>query len=604
MNRERNSSVAVEGILRISKANENWNKVKILLTFERIIGNLRSFASEREEKRYTLQSYTEIKSRSCIHLPRNSVIEALFDLCASISYFLTSFTATFYVFFLNMSSNQLPTILSKLTESIIALDFLLKVTRFLLLEKSGKCTQLNSEKLYFTLKILPEFLALFPFYLLHTGLVWLRLFRIFTINRLIYWIEESYITKRILSEVLVKDEYLRKSIIGLLKFIALVSITCHVIACIWYYITTVEDYPQNWIQDRYSDDQEKFIASLYWTTVTFTSVGYGDIVPKTVPEYIFTMFVQFLGIMVFAYLMGHVNTYISNIDKKKNAIHKRENELDRWIFELDRNYPQKVMPVNIQKEIRDFYKFQWENDDTYIENFNEFMAKLPINLKHEMNIYVYKSRIEFLGPFTLGVLETTIYELASNMKPRLEGQAVEIIKKDSKSKYFYVIKSGNIFAIDDEPFIRLSPKSYFGETCVLFNEKSDFQYITDGECTLFTIHNSVFLKIPKTDFRVLALRAFRRNKYFHMVNKEFCKDDSECNLKSFIEEFNIYSEDVNESEIQEFEIKLSRTSKDNMGNENKYIRKIKEMQEIQYRKLIKLQEDLDKVKYRLDESYN
>ena len=365
MTRQRNSTVDVEEVFRIAKANENWSKVKILLAFERVVGNLRGFASEREEKRYTLQSFTEIKSRSWIHLPRNNVIKALFDLFAAMSYFLSSFTATFYVFFLNNSSNQLPTIHSKISESIIGLDFLLKVAKFLLIDMSGKCSQLNSEKLYFTLRILPEFLALFPFYLLNTGLVWLRLFRILTIDRLICWIEESYITRRIFSEVLVKDDYLRKSITGLLKFIALVSIACHVIACIWYYLTTVEDYPQNWIQDRYSGDQESYVASLYWATVTFTSVGYGDIVPKTVPEYIFTMFIQFLGIMVFAYLMGNVNTYIANIDKKKNDLHKRENKLDSWIFELDRNYPEKVMPAHIQKEIRDFYKFQWENDNTY-----------------------------------------------------------------------------------------------------------------------------------------------------------------------------------------------------------------------------------------------
>jgi len=110
MSRQRNSTVDVEEVSRIAKANENWGKVKILLAFERVIGNLRGFASEREEKRYTLQSFTEIKSRSWIHLPRNNVIKALFDLFAAMSYFLSSFTATFYVFFLNNSSNQLPTI--------------------------------------------------------------------------------------------------------------------------------------------------------------------------------------------------------------------------------------------------------------------------------------------------------------------------------------------------------------------------------------------------------------------------------------------------------------------------------------------------------------
>lgn len=591
--------ISQDDLARVSKAYENWGKVRNLMRIERILSNLKEVAEEREENRYTLQNYTEIKSKTCCRISKRNIPKAIFDLIAAIAYFLSTFTSSYYVFFFNTSGNQLPTTHSIVTETVIACDFLLKLTLFLSVEIYMNFSSFTTEKLYFSLSLIPELLALFPFYLLDESLVWFRLFRILTVNRLINWIEDSYLTKRLISEVLIKDEYLRKSLLGLARFTILVTITCHIIACIWYYITTVEDYPENWMQGKYNNNTEKFMASLYWTTVTFTSVGYGDITPKTIPEYIYTMIIQFLGIMFFAYLMGNVNTYIGNIDKKKNALVKRENDLDKWIFELDRNYPEKVMPDHIYKGIREFYKFQWENDDSSIENFNQFMLKLPTQLRHEMNIYIYKSRIEFLGAFMVGMPENCIYDLAAHMKPRFENRAVEIIKKDSKCKIFFVIKTGNVLVVDEEPFLRLYPRSYFGEICVLLKDKSDFAYITDGECTLFTIRQSAFQKVTKSDFRVLSLRAFRRNKYFHLVNQNLNKEELNEELATQIEDFNVFSEDVVEDEMQEFEVKLTKLAP-SQGKDEKYLRKIKELQDSQFEKMQKLQEEVESIKAKLD----
>ena len=44
---------------------------------------------------------------------------------------------------------------------------------------------------------------------------------------------------------------------------------------------------------------------------TLTTVGYGDIYGTTNEEYIYTMIVEFIGILVFSIIMSTVNTFLS-----------------------------------------------------------------------------------------------------------------------------------------------------------------------------------------------------------------------------------------------------------------------------------------------------
>ena len=87
-----------------------------------------------------------------------------------------------------------------------------------------------------------------------------------------------------------------------------------------------------------------------------------------------------------------------------------------------------------------------------------------------------------------------------------------------------------------------------------------------------------------------------------MVNKQYYMDDSECDFEEAIEEFNIFSDVVDDEEIQEFETKLNRGSKESKPIEDKYIQKIRNLQELQYRKLMAFKEEVEKIKEKLNTS--
>ena len=84
---------------------------------------------------------------------------------------------------------------------------------------------------------------------------------------------------------------------------------------------------------------------------TLTTVGYGDIYGKTEQEYIYTMIVEFIGILVFSIIMSTVNTFLSaqgDID----IVETKSDQVDVWLVKLDNSRMSKSLPKILYDKIK------------------------------------------------------------------------------------------------------------------------------------------------------------------------------------------------------------------------------------------------------------
>jgi hyperpolarization activated cyclic nucleotide-gated potassium channel 2 len=85
-----------------------------------------------------------------------------------------------------------------------------------------------------------------------------------------------------------------------------------------------------------------------------TTVGYGDIIPKTSNEKIYSMASMILACGIFAYTVGSVGGIISKQNSEANLFRERSIAVNRYM-------KKKLLPYDLQFRVRRYLEYVWEN---------------------------------------------------------------------------------------------------------------------------------------------------------------------------------------------------------------------------------------------------
>ena len=84
-----------------------------------------------------------------------------------------------------------------------------------------------------------------------------------------------------------------------------ISAVNHILACLWHAISSNTNDPGSWLY-RYGYAEEsvwdRYTASNYFVYTTFTTSGYGDIVPYSNYEYAVTIILMCSGVVFHSFL--------------------------------------------------------------------------------------------------------------------------------------------------------------------------------------------------------------------------------------------------------------------------------------------------------------
>ena len=146
----------------------------------------------------------------------------------------------------------------------------------------------------------------------------MRLLKLKRLSKIVVWCEDNL--------------SINPGIFEILKFVSYIFFAAHLVACLWWVLAT-ECSSDTWHRFQGYDKASlkvKYVASLYWTITTMTTVGFGDIVPVNSAERIMACVVMLLGGMAFGYIVGNMSAMIGNLSQANAAIAQRVQKVSHF----------------------------------------------------------------------------------------------------------------------------------------------------------------------------------------------------------------------------------------------------------------------------------
>eukprot|EP00931_Biecheleriopsis_adriatica_P033952 TRINITY_DN19669_c0_g1_i1.p1 TRINITY_DN19669_c0_g1~~TRINITY_DN19669_c0_g1_i1.p1 ORF type:complete len:697 (+),score=118.68 TRINITY_DN19669_c0_g1_i1:44-2134(+) len=95
----------------------------------------------------------------------------------------------------------------------------------------------------------------------------------------------------------------------------------HLLGCGWFLIAALHADPtETWVYSRgieASPPEDQWLTSMYWVLTVFTTVGFGDISPSTIPEIIYGDIVMILGTVLNTVFLSEIINLLSNLDRRQ-----------------------------------------------------------------------------------------------------------------------------------------------------------------------------------------------------------------------------------------------------------------------------------------------
>ncbi|CAD8209035.1 unnamed protein product [Paramecium pentaurelia] len=265
------------------------------------------------------------------------------------------------------------------------------------------------------------------------------------------------------------------ALFDLFKMISFMILVAHFSACIWHIIGQWGEWGNHegktWLKVANLQNEswlDRYVVSFYWSIVTMTTIGYGDITPVNLTERIFVIFMTMISSATFAYTVNNIGGIFQDFSKQSVHLKNNMNQLNRYLKSQN-------VSDDLQIKFRRYFEYLWSKPSQKVIQFSDL---IPKSLKDQMIVDVNAKILNQLSFF-----KNFSQPLQNKLCMYLEERQIQsddyLFKRNNKSSYLFILVTGEIklvLTLNDQPRLlqKISNPSFIGQ--LDFFSKRSYSY--------------------------------------------------------------------------------------------------------------------------------
>ncbi|KAJ1415892.1 RmlC-like jelly roll fold [Sesbania bispinosa] len=235
-----------------------------------------------------------------------------------------------------------------------------------------------------------------------------------------------------------KDRNYNYFLVRCLKLICVTLFTVHFAACFFFFLTVNHDAKSTWL-GLISDATEKsltgnYITSVYWSIMTLSTVGYGDLHPVNTKEMIFDIIFMLFNLGLTSYLIGNMTNLVVHGTSRTR---RYRDTVQAAAGFASRNQ----LPIRLQEQMFSHLFMKYRTDLEGLQQ-QEIIDSLPKAIRSSVSHYLFYSFVDKLYLFH-GVSHDLLFQLVTEMKAEYFPTKEDVILENEAPTDFYIFVTGS-----------------------------------------------------------------------------------------------------------------------------------------------------------------
>uniref|UniRef100_UPI00398E9288 voltage-gated delayed rectifier potassium channel KCNH4-like n=1 Tax=Pristiophorus japonicus TaxID=55135 RepID=UPI00398E9288 len=264
------------------------------------------------------------------------------------------------------------------------------------------------------------------------------------------------------------DRYSQYSAMVLTLLMSMFALLAHWMACIWYVIGRREmevNDPHTWdigwlnelgkrLETPYTNNsvggptiRSAYIAALYFTLSSLTSVGFGNVSANTDAEKIFSICTMLIGALMHAVVFGNVTAIIQRMYSRRSLYHTRMKDMKDFIRVHH-------LPRQLKQRMLEYFQTTWSVNNGI--DANELLRDFPDELRADIAMHLNKEILQL--PLFISASRGCLRSLSLHIKTSFCSPGEYLIRQGDALQANYFVCSGSMEVLKDNMVLAILGK--------------------------------------------------------------------------------------------------------------------------------------------------